>query len=150
MSKYCSLCGELNDTSGKHCQKCYLYLKKHPEGKYELPPKGEVRYAANGDPICHICGMAYRKLGNHIAFKHHISQNEYRDMFKLYHNTKLSNNDYKQHMREYNKRDYSIVVEKNLIENGVNTRTSNKNILPGRKLGKKIIEKYNSYNKKEM
>lgn len=139
MAKYCGLCSCLNDTTGKYCQKCYEYLKKHPEGIYELPKAGEIVYASNGDPICHICGMAYRKLGNHIAFKHHMTQNEYREKFRLHHNTKLSNNAYKETMRSYVQRDYDLVVKENLLKGGVNTRTTNENGLPGRKIGNNKI-----------
>lgn len=141
MSRYCNMCGELSDTTGKYCQKCYNYLRIHPEGRYKLPPKGEVHYASNGDPICHICGMAYRKLGNHIAFRHHMTQNEYREKFKLYHNTKLSNTEYKDLMRQYTKDNYNQVVVENLVLGGIGTRTSEKNNLPGRKLGGYIKEK---------
>lgn len=137
--RYCNLCGDVSDTTGKYCQKCYMYLKLHPEGRYKLPPKGEIHYAPNGDPICHICGMAYRKLGNHIAFRHHISQREYREMFRLHHNTRLSNIGYKETMREYNKRDYDKVVKENLIKGGVNTRITLENNLPGRKIGNRQI-----------
>lgn len=137
----CLLCGGHNDTTGKYCQKCYMYLKLHPEGVYPLPPKGEVVYAPNGDPICHICGMAYRKLGNHIFNRHGITQNQYREMFKLYHNTKLSNKEYQDTMRKYNKDNYDVVVVENLIKGGVDTRVSENNILPGRKLGGYIKER---------
>lgn len=139
--KYCKICNGILDTTGKYCQKCYNYLRNHPEGIYPLPPKGEICYAPNGDVICHICGMAYRKLGNHIRFKHNLSQVEYRELFKLYHNTKLSNIDYRDKMRLYNNRYYDKVVKKNLIEHGANTRTTNVTI-PKRKLGGYIKENY--------
>lgn len=138
--RLCQFCGEISDTTGKYCQKCYNYLKIHPEGRYDLPPKGQVVYAINGDPICAICGMAYRKLGNHIRFKHKMTQNEYRDIFGLYHNTKLSNDGYKNLMRKYNKRNYDRVVKGNLLEKGVNTRTTNNYKLPGRKIGNNCIK----------
>lgn len=142
INKLCLLCNDPVDTTGKYCQKCYNYLRIHPEGVYPIPPVGEVHYANNGDPICHICGMAYRKLGNHVAFRHHMTQQEYRDRFKLYHNTKLSNNGYKELMRLYNKENYDIVVKQNLIKGGVNTRVSEDNNLPGRKYGRRIKELY--------
>ena len=69
-----------------------------------------------------------------------MTQQEYRDKFKLYHNTKLSNNGYKELMRLYNKENYDIVVKQNLIKGGVKTRTSKQNNLPGRKYGKRIVE----------
>ena len=140
MNKNCPLCGGIKDTTGKYCQKCYNYLKIHPEGVYPLPNKGEVVYAPNGDPICHICGMAYRKLGNHIRFKHNISQTIYRETFGLYHNTRLSNDEYKCTMRRYNKDNYDKVVKDNLLKGGAKTRTSSTNVLPGKKMNKKISE----------
>ena len=100
--KQCQMCGGDNTTTGKYCNACYSYLRKHPEGEYPLPPKGVIHYASNGDPICHICGQAHRKLGNHIRFKHNMTQNEYRDMFKLYHNTRLSNYEYIENMSQIN------------------------------------------------
>ena len=45
--RLCNLCGNISDTTGRYCQKCYNYLRKHPEGLYDLPPKGEVVYASN-------------------------------------------------------------------------------------------------------
>lgn len=139
--KICKICGDINTTTGQYCQSCYGYLRKHPEGVYPLPPKRQIVYADNGDPICHICGQAYRKLGNHIRFKHHLTQNEYRDMFGLYHNTKLSNISYRNKMAEYNKCYKDIVVDINLLKKGKKTRVSKKNNLAGRTFQYKIQEK---------
>lgn len=141
INKICDMCGGKNTTTGKHCNSCYAYLKTHPEGIYDLPNEGEVRYAKNGDPICHICGMAFRKLGNHIQFKHHLSQEEYRDRFKLYRNTKLSNIDYQITMSNYNKIYKEIVVNQNLIEKGKSTRIiTGQEFKERRKYGKPIKE----------
>lgn len=135
------MCGGDNTTTGKYCNTCYSYLRKHPEGEYPLPPKGVIHYASNGDPICHICGQAHRKLGNHIRFKHNMSQNEYRDMFELYHNTRLSNSEYINNMSQINNRHKDKVVKENLIKCGVNTRISHENGLSGRKFQHKVTEK---------
>ena len=139
--KQCQMCGGNNTTTGKYCNACYSYLRKHPEGDYPLPPKGVIHYASNGDPICHICGQAHRKLGNHIRFKHNITQNEYRDMFKLYHNTRLSNYEYIVNMSQINNKYKDKVVKENLIKCGVNTRISHENGLSGRKFQHKVTEK---------
>lgn len=140
-NKICDICGGKNTTTGKHCNSCYSYLKKHPEGVYDLPNPGEIEYAPNGDPICHICGQAHRKLGNHIKFKHNIDQKQYRDRYKLYRNTRLSNKEYQKKMREYNKTYQETVVKQNLIENGKNTRiTSDRIFEVKRKYGKPIKE----------
>lgn len=147
-NKICPMCSGINDTTGKYCQACYNYLRKHPEGVYSLPSKGEVRYAPNGDPICHICGMAYAKLGNHIFNKHKLSQNEYREQFHLYRNTKLTNNDYRKKMSDYNKKYSELVVKENLLEKGKKTRVAPKQVLPAsRKFGKPIREVFvSAYN----
>lgn len=139
--KECQFCGGVNKTTGKYCNTCYGYLRKHPEGRYPLPPKGMVHYAPNGDTICHICGEAQRKLGSHIAHRHHMSQNEYRDMFELYHNTRLSNYEYINNMSQINNKYKDKVVKENLIKGGVNTRISHENGLSGRKFQHKVTEK---------
>ena len=139
--KECQLCGGVNKTTGKYCNTCYRYLRKHPEGRYSLPPKGVIHYASNGDVICHICGEAQRKLGSHIAYRHHMSQNEYRDMFELYHNTRLSNYEYINNMSQINNKHKDKVVKENLIKCGINTRISHENGLSGRKFQHKVMEK---------
>ena len=139
--KECQFCGGVNKTTGKYCNTCYGYLRKHPEGRYPLPPKGMVHYAPNGDTICHICGEAQRKLGSHIAHRHHMSQNEYRDMFELYHNTRLSNYEYINNMSQINNKHKDKVVKENLIKCGINTRISHENGLSGRKFQHKVTEK---------
>jgi hypothetical protein len=142
-NKICDMCGNENTTTGKHCNSCYAYLRKHPEGVYTLPKPGEIKYAPNGDPICHICGQAHRKLGNHIKFKHRMSQQEYRDEFKLYRNTRLSNYEYQKTMAGYNKKYRETVVMNNLIEKGKSTRiTSDKVFTFKRKYGKPILETF--------
>ena len=141
----CWLCQQvITDTTGHYCQKCYSYLKHHPEGVYPIPPKGTVAFALNGDPICHICGQAHRKLGNHIAFRHHMSQKDYRDMFCLYRNTKLSNEDYISHMSILNDKYKKVVVEKNLIQKGAKTRmtTELSQSLEHRKYGEPVKKIY--------
>ena len=139
-TKVCRLCKDTFNDKGYYCQSCYAYLREHPEGLYPKPPKGTILYATNGDPICHICCKAYRKLGNHIRFKHHITQEEYRETYGLYHNSRLSNKEYRDVMRKYNKDNYNVVVEKNLLEGGKGTRVSSSNILPGRKIGNNKIK----------
>lgn len=137
--KQCQLCGGNNTTTGRYCNTCYGYLKKHPEGRYPLPALGTIQYTANGDVICHICGEAQRKLGSHIIQRHHLSQNEYRDKFQLYHNTRLSNYEYIDKMSQLNNKHKSQVVNKNLINKGKETRISAQNNIPGRKFQHKVI-----------
>lgn len=136
--RICSMCGDTYYTTGKFCQNCSSYLRRHPEGRYAIPPKGVIFQADNGDVVCHICGYAFRKLGSHIAYKHHLTQKEYRDMFDLYHNTKLSNGEYITKMSQLNNINQDVVVKKNLIEGGKNTRVSKQHRLVGRKSQRKI------------
>lgn len=139
MNRRCRICDKLI-SRGYYCDKCYGYLRKHPEGIYPLPPEKEMHYASNGDPICHICGMAARKLGNHIRNSHNISPTEYKDKFKLYHNTRLSNDDYIDVMVKHNKKNIEIVRE-NLVVKGEKTRIKKGGSLNGRKFQYKINKK---------
>ena len=138
--RVCKLCGDLFNHAGYYCQSCSAYLRLHPEGLYPQPEYGEVLYADNGDPVCHICCKAYRKLGNHIKFKHHITQETYRERYGLHHNTRLSNEDYINQMRIYNTVNKEIVVNRNLLEKGKRTRISETHNLPGRKIGNNQIQ----------
>ena len=61
-------------------------------------------------------------------------------MFGLHHNTRLSNNDYKDMMRDYNKQYYKTVVEENLIRGGISTRLTDKDNGPRRKIGNHVIK----------
>lgn len=137
--KNCSLCGNEYNSYGDYCVTCYAYLKRHPNGAYPIPKEGEVLYAPNGDVICHICGRAYKRLGSHIKNHHQMSQTEYRDRFKLYRSTRLSNVDYISMMKQYNDENKDIVVAKNLLEKGTPTRLSEKRMIKERrKYGKPI------------
>lgn len=147
--RYCNLCGDISDTTGPYCQKCYNYLRRHPEGVYPLPAKGEVAYAPNGDCICHICGMAYRKLGNHIMNRHGMTQNAYREEYGLHHNTKLSSKEYISMMKDYNDQYYNLVVKENLLVGGKLTRLADDYTIPKRKIGNNQIKEKIYKNVKE-
>lgn len=118
----CTECGQTHNRTAPLCQRCYTYFRKHPEGYYPLPPKGSLSYATNGDPICHVCGGAYSKLGNHIRQVHDMTIIEYKDTYNLLHNTQLTSEKYKTKMRAYTKKYYRKVVKKNLIKKGISTR----------------------------
>lgn len=136
-NKCCVDCGAQIER-GLKCPSCYAYYRKHPEGLYPLPLPGHIDLAINGDPICHICGQAHRKLGNHISFKHHMTLNEYKDKFKLYRYTQLTNEAYKNKMRKYSKKYYRKCIKKNLLKLGKGTRFIQGREVEGR--GKHIKE----------
>jgi len=103
--KSCKHCGKSNVKiySDGYCQVCHLYIKKggqfHP-----LPSKGEVAQDERGYYICHICGTAHSKLGEHIRRKHLIAVDEYKEEFGLCKSQRLTADDYHDKMREHNLR----------------------------------------------
>ena len=128
----CTQCGSSHKRNAPLCQRCYSYFKKHPEGYYPIPPKGVLLFATNGDPICHICGGAYSKLGNHIRQVHHMTILDYKDTYKLLHSTQLTSANYKTKMQYYNRKYYRKVVKKNLIKHGAATRFRIGQVVSGR------------------
>ena len=130
--KSCTICGGSHKRTAPTCQRCYTYFKRHPEGYYPIPPKGTLTFATNGDLICHVCGGAYSKLGNHIRQVHNMTINEYKDEYNLLHSTQLTSEKYKTKMRSYTKKYYRKVVKKNLIKKGVATRFRKGQVVPGR------------------
>lgn len=97
--KPCINCGTLTK-NGRMCYACYQYFKKggiiHP-----LPEFATVGYTNDDKVICHICGMAYSKLSEHIRRKHHLSMDEYRDRFGLQKNARLTSMAYRNKMRNH-------------------------------------------------
>lgn len=122
MNMKCKLCTTQDVYCKGVCMRCYQYLKKHPEGTYPVPPVGTVYYAPNGDPICHICGQAHAKLGQHIFYVHNIKAPEYKKMFGLRPAFKLTNQDYSHKMRDYTYQYKDKVIMDNLVKAGKHTR----------------------------
>lgn len=121
----CTVCGESVPKSYLKqtviCQSCYLYI--HKGGIiHSRPPKGLIVVDEKDRPICHVCGQAHNKLGNHIYYKHHMTTRQYKDLFELTQNSKLTTPEYRQMMRIYNNNYSPLVVKKNLLEGGTRTR----------------------------
>lgn len=134
MTKYnCKICNTPN--KNRLCQRCRRYLHLHPEGRYPLPPKGTLALAPNGDPICPLCGEAHRKLGNHLAFYHHIPAKEARLAHNLQANTRISNQDYISHMHNLN---IQQPTAKENLQKGVHTRYKKGDTVPGRGKHKRV------------
>lgn len=116
-----SCTGEARTKYLGYCQACYKYFK---DGKkiYPIPADGTIISNEDGEIICHECGKAFAKLGNHIHQRHNMTLNEYKDKHKLYHNDKLTSEDYQERMRKYTDENYRKVVIKNLIKKGKKTR----------------------------
>lgn len=89
--------------AGHHCDNCRICQrgrccrKDNPE--YQLPNEGDWDGPTYGDlgkltllpddtMQCHICGMGFRGLGNHLVL-HDVTSDEYRALFGLNRTTKL-------------------------------------------------------------
>lgn len=87
--KQCSLCGDIltkrthnNKKYGKICGKCYQREKANSK-IYDKPNIGEITYNEDGNPICHICGKAYKKVLSHAYHTHGILAYDYKVEFGL-------------------------------------------------------------------
>ena len=103
------------------CQACYLYTQKG--GSFHaIPDSGVVVKDEEGKVVCHICGQAHTKLGNHIYAKHNMSIADYKDHFDIPQNVSLASSTYQDKMRRYNMQHKETVVYNNLINHGSVTR----------------------------
>lgn len=95
ITETCEICGRSNKKTRYSveydsilCDSCLLMVKKHPV--IYCPPKGEIHYDKDGNILCHICGRGFKKLSEHLKFKHHISTSEYKEKFSLNRTAKLT------------------------------------------------------------
>lgn len=86
------------------------------------PHYGEVQYDVNGNPICHICGKSFPKLGAHIWSGHKIKMREYCEIFGLDVKHGVCSKEYKNRMRDHVYKHYDTVVTKNLLKKGAKSR----------------------------
>lgn len=86
------------------------------------PHYGEIQYDVNGNPICHICGKSFAKLGAHIWNGHRIKMYDYCKLFGLNVGKGICSKEYANKMRNYVFKHYKVVVSENLIKNGKYTR----------------------------
>lgn len=104
--KFCST--EVDGPLSKgYCPNCYRYFVLYGYKYFEPSKIGSISYVKdetskqNGWPICHICGMAFQKLQQHIYYTHHLAKNEYCDLFGLDHGIRLTGETYHNKMREH-------------------------------------------------
>ena len=117
----CSKCGK--SILGKIypnglCQSCYNYYRKGGVDN-PIPPKGKIEYDYRGYVVCHICGMAYKRLGSHAKESHQMSITEYKEKFGLCNNARTTENNYSQHMHDLA---YKYDMPKRLQITGKSTR----------------------------
>ena len=106
-------------TYGGYCQSCWRYFVKEGKTIYPKPKYGQVFYNEHNDVVCPLCGKAFRKLGSHFLNSHGITVKEAREQFGWYANTRLSNKEYIEHMRDVLQ---DHCVTDNLIIKGKSTR----------------------------
>jgi hypothetical protein len=105
------------------CSRCYQTSSLYGDAKFhKLPPKGVVQYDKDGNPICHICGRAYKKLMGHVRQKHDMTAYEYKKEFGLNTTHSIMCESSVELARKRNLENYSTVVTKNLIACGRQTR----------------------------
>lgn len=114
-----------------YCNACYRYFVVNKNEQYTPSEYGKLAYTPGGLPICHICGQAHTKLGQHVLNAHGISVQMYKKHYGLNNNTKLTGLTYQQMMKGYTDKYYDKVVADNLLNKGVATR-----IQEGNKLAK--------------
>jgi len=120
MKHKCKFCGKPAPSNMQgYCQVCYRYFIMEDKDVYDLPKYGEITYAPNGDCICPFCGKAFRKLGLHFYYSHHMTSKQAHEKAGWAHNAKATNESYRDLMRE---KLQEKCVTVNLIDKGQSTR----------------------------
>ena len=118
--KICTFCNRGTKRLIKgYCSACYQSIKRS-DGRYTPSPYGTVNYSPNGCPICHICGLAFEKLMNHVYYKHGMNEKEYKKKFGL-NSHGLITAELKQKLRDHVYNNPKCITE-NLLQNGVKNR----------------------------
>jgi hypothetical protein len=105
------------------CRNCYQTRALYGNFKFhDLPPSGVIVYNDEGNPICHICGRAYKKLMGHVRQKHDMTAYEYKKEFGLNTTHSVMCKSSVELARKHNLENYDTVVTKNLIACGKQTR----------------------------
>lgn len=148
----CSNCGKYfmgKVYKGNTCQGCYKYFLQGGT-IHKLPEQGVIEYDERGCIICHVCGMAYKRLGSHIRESHNMTIKEYKEKYGLCNSCKTTETKYSSLMREYA---YENKMPEKLRESGKNTRI--KKGERDKRFGKKIrlqekLDKERRFNMKKI
>lgn len=108
------------------CSKCYQLYQYHKGAMvhHKLPAKGVIELDEDGLPICHICGLAIKKLMSHVRQRHNMTAYEYKIKFGLYTGKGIMSNSSTMLARKRNLENYNSVVTENLLKKGTATRFS--------------------------
>lgn len=109
----CKFCGKTQERDrifpNELCQGCYKYFQNGGQ-VHPVPPRGVIERDDRGYVICHICGRSYKRLGSHIRESHGMTTSEYKEMFGLCANSRTT------------EREYSEIMRQHAIENGMPER----------------------------
>ena len=86
----CTLCGTYIKKDTTYCKHCQKYLKSGNAIYRPDSTKGEQLILGNGRRVCKICGKSYNNLSSHINNTHKMLIKEYKEMFNIPEETKLS------------------------------------------------------------
>ena len=75
-----------------------------------------------GKIACLLCGLYYKKPLSHVWQRHGINEREYKKQFGLDHKKGICSEETKEILRDHIKKNYNLVVEKNLLKNGKKSR----------------------------
>lgn len=105
------------------CSKCYQRCGQRKKViQHDLPLFAEVKLDSEGNPICHICGYAFKKLMSHSWQAHGLSAAEYKKKFGLFTTKAVCAESTKELLRAAVSKHFTLVVRKNLFADGVRTR----------------------------
>ena len=86
----CNICGKYIKTDSVYCKHCQDYLKSGNAIYRPNSTKGEQLILGNGRRVCKLCGKSYLNLSQHINNFHKMKIKDYKEMFNIPCETKLS------------------------------------------------------------
>jgi len=88
---------------------------------------GKIEYDSEGKPICELCGKTFNNLGLHVWKDHNMKANDYKIMFGLDKKSGLLSHVTREKKSKATIANYDILIKRNLLERGKNTRFYEKN-----------------------
>ncbi len=83
---------------------------------------GVIEYNELGQPKCEICNSYYTRVLTHVRQKHNMNEKEYKKRFGFDSKKGICSKQSSEKSRNRVFEKYDVCVEKNLLENGKNTR----------------------------
>lgn len=83
---------------------------------------GKINYDSKGNPVCELCGKGFARLGRHVWQSHNMKARDYKKMFGLDVSKGLISEASRRKISKATKKNYDLVIKKNLLEKGKDTR----------------------------